>query len=133
MYFDYELELPEHDCFYDCDEFCDCPDNPHAEKTVKEPHKEPIKESLKQVKPKKLKTEIKCNLIDHIKENAEFIKEHSGLIQMVCHCSKEYNAKKSDLLRGWALSCSKRCAYRRKTGSEYGIQRHGFIKALKEV
>ncbi len=29
---------------------------------------------------------------------------------MTCHCGKEYSAKVADLKRGWALSCSKRCA-----------------------
>lgn len=35
--------------------------------------------------------------------------------QMVCHCGKHYEARKSDLKRGWGLSCSKSCAASRKT------------------
>lgn len=31
-------------------------------------------------------------------------------IIMICHCGQEYDARKADLDRGWALSCSKRCA-----------------------
>lgn len=34
----------------------------------------------------------------------------SGSVQMKCHCGAIYKAKASDLKRGWALSCSKRCA-----------------------
>lgn len=34
----------------------------------------------------------------------------SGSVQMKCHCGAEYKAKVGDLRRGWALSCSKRCA-----------------------
>ena len=29
---------------------------------------------------------------------------------MECHCGNHYNARVADLNRGWALSCSKRCA-----------------------
>lgn len=31
-------------------------------------------------------------------------------VNMQCHCGKHYQARKADLLRGWGLSCSKRCA-----------------------
>ena len=30
--------------------------------------------------------------------------------KMKCHCGKAYNARNADLKRGWAKSCSKRCA-----------------------
>lgn len=37
---------------------------------------------------------------------------------MRCHCGAEYQARTADLKRGWALSCSKRCAsIRRDYGS----------------
>lgn len=31
-------------------------------------------------------------------------------IKMVCFCGAEYEARLADLKRGWALTCSKRCA-----------------------
>lgn len=31
-------------------------------------------------------------------------------VEMVCHCSAEYSARKADLDRGYGFSCSKRCA-----------------------
>ncbi|EMA4784714.1 TPA: hypothetical protein U2J54_001325 [Providencia rettgeri] len=40
-------------------------------------------------------------------------------LQLECHCGTEYTAKTSDLKRGWALTCSKRCAaIRRELGSK---------------
>lgn len=40
-------------------------------------------------------------------------------LQLECHCGAEYTAKTSDLKRGWALTCSKRCAaIRREFGSK---------------
>ncbi|CAL9966456.1 hypothetical protein VPHD148_0106 [Vibrio phage D148] len=41
--------------------------------------------------------------------------------QMKCHCGKEYSARIADLNRGWARSCSKRCAaIRREFGRPAG-------------
>lgn len=40
-----------------------------------------------------------------------------GTVNMMCHCGAEYKAKAADLKRGWALSCSKRCAAIRR---DYG-------------
>lgn len=37
--------------------------------------------------------------------------------KMKCHCGNIYSARKTDLKRGWALSCSKSCAGVRR---EYG-------------
>jgi len=37
--------------------------------------------------------------------------------QMKCHCGNVYSARKADLKRGWAKSCSKSCASIRR---EYG-------------
>jgi hypothetical protein len=34
---------------------------------------------------------------------------------MKCHCSNLYEARKADLSRGWALSCSKSCAATRRS------------------
>lgn len=34
----------------------------------------------------------------------------SSTQQMKCHCGSLYTARVADLKRGWALSCSKRCA-----------------------
>ena len=31
-------------------------------------------------------------------------------VTMTCHCGVEYKARSADVARGWALSCSKRCA-----------------------
>ena len=31
-------------------------------------------------------------------------------VTMICHCGAEYKARAADIERGWALSCSKRCA-----------------------
>jgi hypothetical protein len=42
---------------------------------------------------------------------------------MKCHCGVVYQARKSDLKRGWALSCSKSCASLRRA--------HGKPKAIK--
>lgn len=39
-------------------------------------------------------------------------------VDMLCICGTEYQARKADLLRGWALSCSKSCAAR---GREFGL------------
>lgn len=45
----------------------------------------------------------------------------SSKVQMRCHCGKEYTAKVADLRRGWATSCSKRCAaIRREFGRPVG-------------
>ena len=39
-----------------------------------------------------------------------------GITQtMKCHCGGLYEARKADLKRGWALSCSKSCAAARRT------------------
>lgn len=35
-------------------------------------------------------------------------------VKMTCHCGKHYEARESDLKRGWGLSCSKSCAAYRK-------------------
>lgn len=32
------------------------------------------------------------------------------IITRTCHCGRQYKAKSADIARGWALSCSKRCA-----------------------
>lgn len=41
----------------------------------------------------------------------EFVKPTRGIkTQMICHCGTEYSARNADLKRGWAKSCSKRCA-----------------------
>lgn len=41
----------------------------------------------------------------------EFVKPTRGnKTMMICHCGKEYPARDADLKRGWAKSCSKRCA-----------------------
>lgn len=37
--------------------------------------------------------------------------------QMKCHCGNVYSARKADIKRGWAKSCSKSCAATRR---EYG-------------
>lgn len=44
-------------------------------------------------------------------------KPRGAMVAMICHCGKEYSARQADLSRGWALSCSKRCASIRR---EYG-------------
>jgi hypothetical protein len=36
-------------------------------------------------------------------------------IKLICHCGKEYKAKRSDLLRHYGLSCSKSCAAKKRT------------------
>lgn len=33
---------------------------------------------------------------------------------MICHCGKEYVARRVDLERSWGLSCSKVCAGKRR-------------------
>ena len=38
-------------------------------------------------------------------------------MEMICHCDRKYEAREADLKRGWALSCSKRCAAIRR---DYG-------------
>lgn len=38
----------------------------------------------------------------------------TNLHNMRCHCGNTYYAKPSDLLRGWGLSCSKRCSALRR-------------------
>lgn len=40
-----------------------------------------------------------------------------NMIEMLCHCGNNYTAREADLKRGWALSCSKRCAAIRR---DYG-------------
>lgn len=42
--------------------------------------------------------------------------------QMKCHCGKEYPARVADLNRGWALSCSKRCAAIRREFGRHPAQ-----------
>lgn len=43
-----------------------------------------------------------------------------GFIMRTCHCGKTYEARKADVDRGWARSCSKSCAAikrEKKTGT----------------
>lgn len=42
---------------------------------------------------------------------------------MICHCGNEYSAREADLKRGWALSCSKRCAAIRRDFGRPSAQR----------
>ncbi|WLY87230.1 hypothetical protein [Vibrio phage vB_VibM_83AMN] len=37
-------------------------------------------------------------------------KLNASSVIMICACGQEYEARVADLKRGWALSCSKRCA-----------------------
>lgn len=48
-------------------------------------------------------------------------------VSMLCHCGCKYTTRKSDLIRGWGLSCSKSCAARRR---EFG---RPMAKILGEV
>tara|TARA_Y100000310_G_C20704371_1_gene833796 strand:+ start:21991 stop:22518 length:528 start_codon:yes stop_codon:yes gene_type:complete len=48
-------------------------------------------------------------------------------VEMKCHCGSKYEAKVADLKRGWAQSCSKRCASIKR---EYGRPNAKFIKEL---
>lgn len=41
----------------------------------------------------------------------------TSTVNMLCHCGGEYVARVADLKRGWATSCSKRCASIKR---EYG-------------
>lgn len=44
----------------------------------------------------------------------------SKLVERTCHCGKKFMAKKADVARGWAKSCSKSCAAtkrEKKTGN----------------
>lgn len=44
----------------------------------------------------------------------------ASFINLRCHCGKQYEARGADLKRGWALSCSKRCAaIKREFGRPY--------------
>lgn len=37
-------------------------------------------------------------------------KQRGKMVQMVCHCGQEYDAREAELKRGNGLSCGKRCA-----------------------
>lgn len=39
-------------------------------------------------------------------------------VQKTCSCGKIYTAKSADIKRGWAESCSKSCAARKRTVRE---------------
>ncbi|MGL5284113.1 MAG: hypothetical protein ACRC8W_20620 [Plesiomonas shigelloides] len=67
----------------------------------------------------KTKCCCKCSKkLTEIKEINNSKKSSRGLkIEMQCHCGEKYMARVADLNRGWARSCSKRCASIRR---EYG-------------
>lgn len=83
-------------------------------------------------------------LIHDIKAPAHYdspdkIKQTRGSkIDMVCHCGKEYSPRIADLKRGYAKSCSKRCAaIKRDYGrpnptSKDGLSYKEIIKLIKE-
>ncbi len=60
------------------------------------------------------KPTIQKSVIDNIKSK---FPARGAKQQMKCHCGNEYAARKADLKRGWAKSCSKSCAATRR---EYG-------------
>jgi len=60
------------------------------------------------------KPSIQKSTIDNIKSKFE---PRGVKQQMKCHCGSTYLARKTDLKRGWAKSCSKSCASIRR---EYG-------------
>ena len=35
-------------------------------------------------------------------------------ITMICRCGDEYEAREADIARGWAMSCSKSCAAKKR-------------------
>ena len=44
-------------------------------------------------------------------DSPEMIKPTRGSkLELICHCGNKYSPRLSDLKRGWAMSCSKRCA-----------------------
>lgn len=45
-----------------------------------------------------------------VKATAPKQKPRGTTVQMICFCGNEYSARKADLDRGWALTCSKSCA-----------------------
>lgn len=53
-----------------------------------------------------------------------------GLITRTCACGKEFQAKKADVARGWAKSCSKSCAASRREKRTGNFQRY---LALREA
>jgi hypothetical protein len=58
-------------------------------------------------------------------------------VTRICACGKEFQAKKADIARGWAKSCSKSCAAtkrEKKTGNyaRFCAQRNHAINAEDE-
>lgn len=43
----------------------------------------------------------------------------SSIIKVKCHCGKVFNARKADIDRGWAKSCSKSCAAKLRESKEH--------------
>tara|TARA_R100000541_G_C1861910_1_gene79380 strand:+ start:108 stop:623 length:516 start_codon:yes stop_codon:yes gene_type:complete len=71
-------------------------------------------------KPRKKSTSTKQSRVGDGKKVENKIKSFtfkSNKQEMTCHCGANYTAKVADLKRGWALSCSKRCAAIRR---DYG-------------
>jgi hypothetical protein len=63
-----------------------------------------------------VKKQLKNTTPNFIKVSLENRFPSRGVTQtMKCHCGGLYEARKADLKRGWALSCSKSCAAARRT------------------
>ena len=55
--------------------------------------------------------QLKSSTLNIVKQGIENRFPPRGETQtMKCHCGNLYEARKADLKRGWALSCSKSCA-----------------------
>ncbi|MGL5488839.1 MAG: hypothetical protein ACRDC6_21500 [Shewanella sp.] len=78
-----------------------------------ERHNDKLHEQYKQrLKNKNNRSSVSAKKIESSKSNSRGAK-----IEMQCHCGEKYMARVADLNRGWARSCSKRCASIRR---EYG-------------
>lgn len=102
--------------YSDLDDFLGCDEEVERDLRVIEMEQNRERHSFNAKVKAEVRRQLKNTTPSFLKIGLENRFPSSGKTQtMKCHCGDVYEARKADLTRGWALSCSKSCAAVRRT------------------